>query len=592
MHRFTPWWAVWLLACGPKPAPTPAAAPEPATAEAAPPEAAPAPDPAPAPPPAPVAPTPNIDRAATIQFADGSEAEGHLIRVERSEDWFADKGWTDNAMKLTVPLASGDTEVEVPWDTITQIDIRYGGGMDVDCSFDSSFTPVMYICVLKTTTTVRTEDGASRQATGRHQWRFVFEDGTTEEFWIYKLGLRRQEASVPELGTTATTPSYRSPCGTICSPCAANGSRPGSPSGPHSDIPQPMDEVNEHTLLTPPRVRRAWYIAARSDELRSAPLQRTILGTPLVLFRDGKGTAGALLDRCPHRNVPLSEGRVVGRGSAVPLPRVAVRPRRGVHPPARPRRAARQVGPRRHLVSGRGAARLPVGLVRCDGGPRSTAVALRAGGRRRLPGGSPRGPGPRVDPCRGRERAGRPHTAFLHGGLFRTDRDRSPIQCVVQRFADRVECEYVGEARPEGIVGRLLSPSGGLVTHFDRFHLPSVVEVEYRIGDENHILVNAALTPVDDFDTILYAVVAVRTRIPSALIRPLVTPIALRIFAQDAHILERQTDTLQRFGEQKFVSTELDLLGPHILKLLQRAERGDLGDLDRAPSRREVTMLV
>src|SRR5690606_16518469 len=34
-------------------------------------------------------------------------------------------------------------------------------------------------------------------------------------------------------------------------------------------------------------------------------------GAPLVLFRDGTGKARALLDRCPHRNVPLSAGRVV-----------------------------------------------------------------------------------------------------------------------------------------------------------------------------------------------------------------------------------------------------------------------------------------
>ena len=44
----------------------------------------------------------------------------------------------------------------------------------------------------------------------------------------------------------------------------------------------------------------------------------------------------------------------------------------------------------------------------------------------------------------------------------------------------------MGEPRPPGIVGRILSPSGGLVTHFDRFILPSIAQVEYRIGTENH----------------------------------------------------------------------------------------------------------
>jgi phenylpropionate dioxygenase-like ring-hydroxylating dioxygenase large terminal subunit len=34
---------------------------------------------------------------------------------------------------------------------------------------------------------------------------------------------------------------------------------------------------------------------------------------PLVLFRS-QGRAAALLDRCPHRNVPLSLGRVLADG--------------------------------------------------------------------------------------------------------------------------------------------------------------------------------------------------------------------------------------------------------------------------------------
>ena len=37
-------------------------------------------------------------------------------------------------------------------------------------------------------------------------------------------------------------------------------------------------------------------------------------------------------------------------------------------------------------------------------------------------------------------------------------------------------------AGPEGLVARILSPSGGVVTHFDRFILPCITEVEYAIG--------------------------------------------------------------------------------------------------------------
>jgi nitrite reductase/ring-hydroxylating ferredoxin subunit len=58
--------------------------------------------------------------------------------------------------------------------------------------------------------------------------------------------------------------------------------------------------------------RQAWYIAAPSCRLADRPLPVTIFEQRLVLFRDADGAARALLDRCPHRGVPLSLGRVKG----------------------------------------------------------------------------------------------------------------------------------------------------------------------------------------------------------------------------------------------------------------------------------------
>src|SRR6478609_12222467 len=62
------------------------------------------------------------------------------------------------------------------------------------------------------------------------------------------------------------------------------------------------------------RLARFWYVACQSAELQDRPLARVVLGVPLVLFRGQAGKAAALLDRCPHRNVPLSLGRVVTGG--------------------------------------------------------------------------------------------------------------------------------------------------------------------------------------------------------------------------------------------------------------------------------------
>ncbi len=339
----------------------------------------------------------------------------------------------------------------------------------------------------------------------------------------------------------------------------------------------------------PPRVRQAWYVACWSHELKREPLARTLFGDPITLFRTKSGAVGALLDRCPHRGIPLSRGTVDGEqlrcsyhgwefdteGTCRKIPsflgnpeksgrcatRFAVRERQGVVWVW----ATPDEEPLNEPFDFTYVDRPGYSVVREDVRANATihAVAENA-----------------LDV---------PHTAFLHGGLFRRPDVRNRIACEVRRWHDRVECEYIGEPRPSGLVARLISPSGGVVTHFDRFFLPSIVQVEYAIGTENHFVITAACTPAGDYDTRLYAVAALRSRLPSFLVRFL-KPFGLRIFHQDSEILALQTATTKHFGEEVYASTDVDLLGPLILKLLLRAEKGDLGDPKEEPWTRRIEM--
>ena len=55
-----------------------------------------------------------------------------------------------------------------------------------------------------------------------------------------------------------------------------------------------------------------WYVAGFSKEITAAPLGRTLLGEPLVLYRQSDGSPVALEDRCCHRQAALSLGDVEG----------------------------------------------------------------------------------------------------------------------------------------------------------------------------------------------------------------------------------------------------------------------------------------
>ena len=58
--------------------------------------------------------------------------------------------------------------------------------------------------------------------------------------------------------------------------------------------------------------RNAWYIAAHSYEITREFLSRWILGDPVVFYRTEGGEPVALVDRCIHRQMPLSLGNLDG----------------------------------------------------------------------------------------------------------------------------------------------------------------------------------------------------------------------------------------------------------------------------------------
>jgi phenylpropionate dioxygenase-like ring-hydroxylating dioxygenase large terminal subunit len=321
--------------------------------------------------------------------------------------------------------------------------------------------------------------------------------------------------------------------------------------------------------------RDEWYPVCRGERLRAQPLSAMLFGTPVVVFRASDGTPAALLDRCPHRNVPLSLGRVRGdclkctyhgwefdrEGRCRLVPGLAGEAReheRGVTAfPARESQGFVWVYADADSAPAREQFRFP-----CVGEPGYTSAREELDVRASLH-------------ATAENTLDVPHTAFLHGGWFRSEsRARREVEVIVRRFADRVEAEYVGESRPPGVVAKLLAPRGGAVVHVDRFILPSIAQVEYRLGD-SHLCISAALTPIEDYRTRLFVTFSFRLPFPGWAVKPLLRPFALRVFRQDAWMLARQTETIARFGEERYKFTEIDVLGSEIFDLLRRGRATD-----------------
>jgi phenylpropionate dioxygenase-like ring-hydroxylating dioxygenase large terminal subunit len=317
-----------------------------------------------------------------------------------------------------------------------------------------------------------------------------------------------------------------------------------------------------------------WYIIAASADVRTTPTPVLLNGLPLVTFRDSSGQAVALLDRCSHRNAPLSAGRVVGG-----------RLRCHYHGWEFDGGGACKAVPGFCGEADHPARRVPSFACRESQGfvwAFSEADVVPESGPYDIPCADQKGyltirerlqmPGP-LDAV-AENALDVPHTAFVHSGLFRKDADRTPIEVVIRAIDGGVEAQYIGEQRPEGVAGRILAPKGGEVFHWDRFLLPCIAQVEYRLGERSHIMVTAALTPRTSNCTDLFATVAVNVPVPNSILRMIFKPIAMRILRQDMEILRRQTAQVERFGGENFASTEIDVLGLRIKKLLREAASG------------------
>jgi phenylpropionate dioxygenase-like ring-hydroxylating dioxygenase large terminal subunit len=61
-------------------------------------------------------------------------------------------------------------------------------------------------------------------------------------------------------------------------------------------------------------IRNKWYVASWSREVEKHLIRITIMSENIVLFRTSDDSIVAFEDRCPHKSLPLSKGKIVHNG--------------------------------------------------------------------------------------------------------------------------------------------------------------------------------------------------------------------------------------------------------------------------------------
>jgi phenylpropionate dioxygenase-like ring-hydroxylating dioxygenase large terminal subunit len=310
-----------------------------------------------------------------------------------------------------------------------------------------------------------------------------------------------------------------------------------------------------------------WWAGCRSEDLGRKPRAASVNGTPVVLFRTADGAVAAIEDRCAHRMAPLSAGRTkrgtiecayhgwrfdaAGRCAAIPglgSGELADHPTRRV-PAARTYEAGGLV-----WLSGSVEASEPYRGSLADAAACHTFV-WRTQVRGAL-----------VDIAENFLDGF--HTHFVHAGLIRNESTRQKVLARVHRLPDRVEIEYLGEGKQNGWISQLLERDR--TTTVARFVRPAVAELEYRSSRRIELTITAYFTPAGDDTVTVHAVLAVPgNAFTGRLKQAVITPLFLLALRQDRRIVELQRNSIARWGGERFTSTRLDLMRPHIARLLE-----------------------
>lgn len=329
-------------------------------------------------------------------------------------------------------------------------------------------------------------------------------------------------------------------------------------------------------------IRHHWHVACRATRLAGKrPVAVTMFGTPLVLFRDRAGQAACLTDRCPHRNMPLSQGRVCagvvecpyhgwrfdGAGKLADLPSLANRGDWPAHVAAQSWPVIEQDGliwvaladqpplapPPRLPMAGEAGWHSFLMVTDFDG---TVADCLE-----------------NFLDC--------PHAAHVHKSWFRSPTGKV-VEAVIRTESTGAVAEYINEPTEKSLIWQTFGRISGQaensdqppLIHTDRFIAPATSQVDYIFNDGRHYIITSHCTPVDEGKTRVFTHITLRAPL-GALVRLVFAPLSRLIIRQDVAAMRKQQANIARFGERRFTYAKSDLLMRHIIAWRRALDTGE-----------------
>jgi phenylpropionate dioxygenase-like ring-hydroxylating dioxygenase large terminal subunit len=281
-------------------------------------------------------------------------------------------------------------------------------------------------------------------------------------------------------------------------------------------------------------------------------------GTPLVLVRGPSGAPWAFEDRCAHRGVSLSGGRLTAAGLTCPYHgwsygadgACTAIPGYTDVPPAAIRVAAFAVHEHGGLIWVSATSHQPL--------PQRITV-LGASTRRFLWQARWQASALRIQ----ENFLDALHTHSVHPGLVRRSDRRRRTEVTLRTEGDGFRVEYFGQTDQSGLIFRLFESAR---TH-ERAYCSdlAVTQLEYRYAAQRIVWITLCCTPETEHSTHLFGTLHIEGHwAPSWLIRGLLWPFIRRVAHQDQAIVECQERQHQDFPGRPDLVMPFDIVRPYL----------------------------
>ena len=346
--------------------------------------------------------------------------------------------------------------------------------------------------------------------------------------------------------------------------------------------------INESGTL-----KNYWYAASLSQQVKqNKPFSSVILDVPVVIWRNSSGVLSAMLDRCNHRNAPLSEGKIINdclvcpyhgweyneEGQCVKIP---------------------SEGPHIERIPNKKVELFPV--------QEKYDIIWVWMGRDNLPDKEPfemplyNSGGWKYYYMETQFENNVtdlvenfmdiPHTVYVHKGWFR-DPKQMRIDAVVERTRDSVLVSYDQPNDTIGFFSWLLNPKRLPMKHTDNFYMPNNTRVDYTYGEaERAFIITSTCTPVSAFKTKVFTLITYKFGWINPIAKLFLPMYTRKVINQDVWVMKIHGDNIKRFKSIDYKSTQVDFMHVYIESLRDWAVRGD-EELKPQPIKKQIEFWV